>query len=270
LSISEYGLGQELQCWDSWWVSPTNSPIVFNSGTPLLIDGELNLCGRIILGDDTGDNGDLSEVELRDRTPTWIITTHAVVAGSVEILGTGALWFRGDNDLYIYRNCNSSVSVNEDQISVVSTGMIAVEDVYWTYTHEDGEELDDTPSPYIVVEDCSRIDEGGFFIGANNIPVGSNVFPLIQGTCTATSNPEDVGTFMTLDHVIPGHCSNFGTESDQNTVWVRTNHKDLCAGEMAAMGVVVIGLGAGAAAATAIGAGGVAVAGGAGDAYIAL
>jgi cysteine-rich repeat protein len=269
------GNGREaLTCYNNWWVSPTNSPIVFDGDENLLIDEDINLCGQIQLGEGTGTDGNLDpeETPLRDRTPTWIIATEVHVAGSVEVFATGALWFKGENSLHIEGGCYANLSVAEDQFSVFGTGLVAIEDLYWSHSEDDGAAFDDTPEAFIYVEDCSHIDEGAFFIQSENIPPGSNVFPLIEGDCTSNTAEEGESTFMHLDHIINGHCSNIGTESDNDgTVWVRTNHKDLCAGEIAAMGVVVVGLGAAAAGAAAVTAGGIgSVGAGAADAYVAL
>ena len=241
--ILEYGLRETLECYDSWWVSPTASPIIFDKNTPLVVEEELRICGRIQLGQTTGGS-DVSNIQLRDRTPTLVIASHVILAGTFEIFPTGGLWFRGANSLTLVHSCDSAIPVADKQFITTGTGMIAVEDIFWTWTQENPDKsLDDTPLPYIILEECSYIDQGGVYIHADTIPKGSNTFPLIQGRCTSNTNTND-NAFAKLDHLVPGHCSVLSTESDTAVVWVRTNYRDLCNGEKAAIGLLVVGFGA--------------------------
>eukprot|EP01127_Copromyxa_protea_P012669 TRINITY_DN3322_c0_g2_i11.p1 TRINITY_DN3322_c0_g2~~TRINITY_DN3322_c0_g2_i11.p1 ORF type:complete len:444 (-),score=76.59 TRINITY_DN3322_c0_g2_i11:28-1359(-) len=227
--LEEWMKEEKFVCRDSWWVSDsivTSPDISFKTREVVDISRSLKLCGHF-----------------RITQPLTIWDGILKVAGSVEITNTGSLIFESKKDnthgrLDLIESCPLPVMHPEDaQLKMLEGSTIAIHHFHWQHpedTKADDPWLDDA---YMTLSQCPKTTLGNLYLNATAIPKRRSSFNFATFSDTCISETKD--SFFQTDSDLPGGCSEFYQNfTKTGSIHVGLNFRDLCEGEVAAIGAV--------------------------------
>jgi len=213
-----------IRCIRGYWTDPVDGVITLTNTSNKVIPDGILMCGVVVL--DNRFVEDENNITLDGVTLT--------IDGSLVLYVTTVYFVNGGNISLIDGHCGAdplSVSLKraatmENPLWMSSNSSLWYTNITWTEAEEG------MPQPMIISTSKKCIHTDGVFgFVADEIPNGSNKFQAITTQCIE-------GTNMTVQHDIPGTCSDVELWTDDAGV-VTVNRKHLCTGSIVAMSVVV-------------------------------